>query len=279
MDGYNLDPNMLVSALSNKDNDSLGGGNGLLWIFLLILFWGGNGYGFGGRGQEGNAAVEGQVEAALAKAQASGASDNAILSAIAGNHEAISTLAGITGTNFSQVDSAIRGLERGLCDLGYKNGQDTASILASITSGNSAIASQLAECCCNTQRSIDASRYDMATGFASLSKELGDCCCNTQRAIDGVNYNLATSTATLQNNMDKNFCSLSREVERRIDEAQMENRTGFQSIRDMFVNDKIETLQKEVQLQQFQNSQQAQSSALKEYIDQVVKCSAKPVQP
>lgn len=278
MEGYNLDPNMLVSALTNRDNDGLGGGNGLLWIFLLILFWGGNGYGFGGN-RGGDAAVEGQVEAALAKAQAEGASDSSILAAIAGNHEAIGTLASVTGTNFSQVDSAIRGLERGLSDLGYKSGQDTASILASITSGNSAIASQLAECCCNTQRSIDSAKYDMATGFASLSKELGDCCCNTQRAIDGVNYNLATSTATLQNNMDKNFCSLSREIERRVDEAQMENRSGFQSIRDMFVNDKIETLQKEVQLQQFQNSQQAQSSALKEYIDQVVKCSAKPVQP
>ena len=69
-----LDPNMLVSALANKDNDGLGGSNGLLWIFLLILFWGG-GTGFGNRG--GDAAVEGQVEAAIAKAEARGLSDTA----------------------------------------------------------------------------------------------------------------------------------------------------------------------------------------------------------
>lgn len=40
MEGYALDPNMLVNALTSKDNDAVGG-NGLLWIFLLILFGGG----------------------------------------------------------------------------------------------------------------------------------------------------------------------------------------------------------------------------------------------
>ena len=39
MEGYALDPNMLVNALTSKDNDAVGG-NGLLWIFLLILFGG-----------------------------------------------------------------------------------------------------------------------------------------------------------------------------------------------------------------------------------------------
>ena len=53
-----LDPNMLVSTLANKDNDGIGG-NGLLWIFLLILFWGG-GNGFNNN-RGGNAAVEGQI--------------------------------------------------------------------------------------------------------------------------------------------------------------------------------------------------------------------------
>ena len=37
MEGYTLDPNMLVNALT-KDNGDAVGGNGLLWIFLLILF-------------------------------------------------------------------------------------------------------------------------------------------------------------------------------------------------------------------------------------------------
>ena len=40
MEGYALDPNMLVNALASKDNDVVGG-NGLFWIFLLILFGGG----------------------------------------------------------------------------------------------------------------------------------------------------------------------------------------------------------------------------------------------
>ena len=41
-------------------------------------------------------------------------------------------------------------------------------------------------------------------GFCNLSSQLADCCCTTQRAIDGVNYNMATNTCTLQNTMNNN---------------------------------------------------------------------------
>lgn len=248
MEGYTLDPNMLVNALASKDNDGISGNNGLLWIFLLILFGGGGfgGWGYGNRAAGAlinDASIAGQIEAALAKAQAAGLSDSTILTAIGGNKESINSLAAYTATNFSQVDSALRGLERGLCDLGYRMGQDTASVMAAISQGD-----------------------------AALSRQLSECCCNTQRAIDSVNYNMATNFGALTNNIDKGLCALSHQVDSKIDMAQMENRAGFQSIRDMFTADKIANLQRELEISQFQNSQQAQTQVLKDYVASYFGC-------
>lgn len=243
MEGYALDPNMLVSALTNRDNDTFGGNNGLLWIFLLLLF-GGNGWGAFGRNGEviNDSAITGNIEAALNKAQANGCSNDLILTAINGNKEAISTLGNTLGFNYNQIDNALRGLERGLCDLGYKLGTDTARIISEINSGN-----------------------------AALTKQLSDCCCSTQRAIDGVNYNMATGFANLQNNMDRSFCNLERNIDNKLDAQTTEMRAGFQGIRDYLTNEKIESLQLELQATQlsFQNAQQTQT--LKDYISSICK--------
>ena len=109
MEGYTLDPNMLLNALTSKDNDAVGG-NGLLWIFLLILFGGGGfggwGYGRGANEVINDASISGQIEAALAKAQAAGLSDSTLLTAIGGNKEAINGLASLTACLLYTSDAA-----------------------------------------------------------------------------------------------------------------------------------------------------------------------------
>ena len=235
-----LDPNMLVSALANKDNDGLGGSNGLLWIFLLILFWGG-GTGFGNRG--GDAAVEGQVEAAIAKAEARGLSDTAVLNAIQGNKEAVAQIANTLGIQFEAVRSTLASMTNGICELGYKLGQDTASLMSAISGGNASLSRQLADCCCATQRSMDSIKYDMATGF-----------CN-------VNTNIDKSTFHLERYIDKKF-----------EQAQFENRAGFQGIRDYLVGEKIATLQSDLQAAQLVLQNNAQTQAIMNYIDS--KCTS-----
>lgn len=241
-----LDPNMLVSTLANKDNDGLGG-NGLLWIFLLILFWGGgNGFGYN-RG--GNAAVEGQIEAAIAKAEAKGLSDTAILSAIQGNKESIAQISNTLGVQFEAVRSTLASMTNGICDLGYKLGQDTASLMSAISGGNASLSRQLADCCCATQRSIDAVKYDMASGF---------CQTNT--------------------NIDKSTFHIERYVDKKFEQAQFENRAGFQGIRDYLVGEKINALQNELQSAQLALQNNSQTKALMDYIDS--KCvSAAPSTP
>lgn len=235
-----LDPNMLVSALANKDNDGLGGSNGLLWIFLLILFWGG-GTGFGNRG--GDAAVEGQVEAAIAKAEARGLSDTAVLNAIQGNKEAVAQIANTLGVQFEAVRSTLASMTNGICDLGYKLGQDTASLMSAISGGNASLSRQLADCCCATQRSMDSIKYDMASGF---------CQTNT--------------------NIDKSTFHLERYIDKKFEQAQFENRAGFQGIRDYLVGEKIATLQSDLQAAQLVLQNNAQTQAIMNYIDS--KCTS-----
>ena len=236
-----LDPNMLVSTLANKDNDGLGGGNGLLWIFLLILFWGGgNGFGNGG-----NPAVEGQIEAAIAKAGQKGLSDTAILNAIQGNKESIAQISNTLGVQFEAVRSTLASMTNGICDLGYKLGQDTASLMSAISGGNASLSRQLADCCCATQRGIDAVKYDMASGF---------CQTNT--------------------NIDKSTFQLERYVDHKFEQAQSENRAGFQGLRDYLVGEKINALQNELQSAQLALQNNSQTKALMDYIDS--KCTSTP---
>ena len=241
-----LDPNMLVSTLANKDNDGLGG-NGLLWIFLLILFWGGgNGFGYN-RG--GNAAVEGQIEAAIAKAEAKGLSDTAILSAIQGNKESIAQISNTLGVQFEAVRSTLASMTNGICDLGYKLGQDTASLMSAVSGGNASLSRQLADCCCANQRAVDAVKYDMASGF---------CQTNT--------------------NIDKSTFHIERYVDKKFEQAQFENRAGFQGIRDYLVGEKINALQNELQSAQLALQNNSQTKAIMDYIDS--KCvSAAPSTP
>ena len=240
-----LDPNMLVSTLANKDNDGIGG-NGLLWIFLLILFWGG-GNGFNNN-RGGNAAVEGQIEAAIAKAEAKGLSDTAILSAIQGNKESIAQISNTLGVQFEAVRGTLASMTNGICDLGYKLGQDTASLMSAVSGGNASLSRQLADCCCANQRAVDAVKYDMASGF---------CQTNT--------------------NIDKSTFHIERYVDKKFEQAQFENRAGFQGIRDYLVGEKIDALQNELQSAQLALQNNSQTKALMDYIDS--KCVAAPKTP
>ena len=87
-----MDENLIgniLGSLINRDNDcGMGGGNGAWWIIILLLFFTG---GFGGFGMNrGLAAPATQQDVAA-------------------------------GFNFNQLDNGIRGLERGMCQLGYDN--------------------------------------------------------------------------------------------------------------------------------------------------------------
>lgn len=195
---------MAVAPLTNG-NDGFGGNNGWEWIVLLaILFgWGGNGFGgFGGNGGNcrGTCATTEDVRSAV--------DQQTLISKL--DQQTYGMADSFTALN-NTLNSNFRGIDNAICTLGYQNQQ----------------------------------------GFSNLASQLAQCCCDVERSIDGVNYNMAKNTCDITNTINN--------TTRDIIENQNAN---SRSILDFLVKDKIETLQSENQALKLRASQEAQNTFL-----------------
>lgn len=132
-------------------NGNLGGGT-WTWVFLLfiLLAWGGNGFGFGGRND--NTAYQ----AGLTRAEL------------------------YDGLNFNQIENGIRGIQNGLCDGFYAQNttmlqgfsgiqRDLCQGFNNVNAGISNLGYQMQNCCCETNRNIDAVRYEAAKNTCDIT--------------------------------------------------------------------------------------------------------------
>lgn len=87
------------------------------------------------------------------------------------------------------------------------------------------------------------------SAIANLGYQNQQCCCDLKQAIGDVNYNMAAQTNILQNTVNNGF--------RDVIEAQ---NAGTQRIIDTITQDKIQSLQTELQSAQLQLSNQAQTT-------------------
>lgn len=131
------------------NNGNFGGGT-WTWVFLLfiLLAWGGNGFGFGGRNDA--------YQAGLTRAEL------------------------CDGFNFNQIENGIRGVQNGLCDGFYAqnttmlqgfNGiqRDMCQGFSTLNSGITNLGYQMQNCCCDTNRNIDAVRYEAAKNTCDIT--------------------------------------------------------------------------------------------------------------
>ena len=89
----------------------------------------------------------------------------------------------------------------------------------------------------------------LCNGFNTLGSQMANCCCDLKQGQGEINYNMAAQTNILQNTVN-NGC---RDV--------IENQTaGVQRIIDTITQDKIQSLQTELQSAQLQLSNQAQTT-------------------
>lgn len=134
--------------------DGCGFGGSGLWLFaILALMWGGGGL-FGNRyAQDGRVATVEDLN----------------------NSANFTRIESQVMNNGNRIEQKADAVYSGICDLGYemsKQFSDTRS--------------QLAACCCETQRAIDGVRYDGAINTAAL-KEAGTA--NTQKILDAISQN------------------------------------------------------------------------------------------
>lgn len=227
------------SALRNNGDDMWGGNNGLLWIFLLILF-GGGGWNFGNRAGNltNDAAVTGAIDAAIQKARADGLGEQAIMDAIRGNQTAIQTLATTFNTDIGNVQQALCALNGGIDKLSGQIGLSGQQVINAIQTGNMSLTQQLMSCCCDIKSLV-------------LEQE------------NNVRMATMEQTNTLSDRMRTGFA----ETHQLLDAQTAQMVAGFQSIKDMFTQNKIDTLQATVNQLQNNANNSAQTAYLQNYIN------------
>lgn len=195
-----------IAAVTN--NDGFGGNNG--WWILIILFalfggWGNRGWG-GYSGGDGSYVQPGYV----------------------------------LSQDFAILERKADGIQNGICSLGYDqlnqmNGINNNIFAAqtAITAQNTALASQLASCCCDSKNQV-------ATEFANLNYNLATQMCNTRQTV------VDQSQAIIAND-NANFRALNDRI------------TAMEMSRK---DEKIAELQAQLQTANFAASQSAQNEYL-----------------
>ena len=176
----------LLTGNNGRNGDGMFGDNGAWFIVLFLIFaafgWGGNGWG-GNRGNGSNG---------------SGALDNYVLASD------FATIQRQLGDGFNDLTSHSRYIQNGLCDGFYNQAQLINGVNTNIAGSTAALQSTLCQGFNGVNQGILTNGYATKDAIQGLSSQLASCCCATQRAIDGVNYNMATNTCSLQNTMNMN---------------------------------------------------------------------------
>lgn len=186
-EGYSLAD--IRAATGGDDRNGYDGqGNFLWWVLILFFLARGNGFGWGNEGMQG----------ALTRADL------------------------CQDMNFNQLENAVRGVQQGLCDgfyamnttmlqgfhgidnaictVGYQSAQLANGINANITEARFDAKS----CCCETNRNIDAVRYENARNTCDIVnaiKEDGAAtrALMTQNTIQDLRDRLQTAEAHISN--------------------------------------------------------------------------------
>lgn len=237
--------------LAMMNNGGLGGnfggwGGGILGFFLGLLFgngWGGFG-GFGGGNNAGAGFLANQIN--------NDSGRELLMNAINSNGEAsrsaIQSLATMLGQDFNLVNSAVQTLQNSLSTLAMQQAVSVPQIINSIQSGNSALASQLAQCCCENRLLTTQQGYEAQIRTLEQTNQLGAQADRNTNSIIG-----AINAQTIA--MNDQFCALKeRELQNKIDSltaantalrGQIDNANQTAQITG-YINSLIAPLQKEV---------------------------------
>lgn len=194
-----------------------GWGGGILGFFLGLLF----GNGWGGWGGFGNGFGGGAGAGFLSNQINNDSGRELLMNAINSNGEAsraaVQNLATALGQDFNLVNSAVQTLQGGLSSLALQQAVSVPQIINSIQSGNSALASQLCECCCSMRQ------LTVEQGYQNQIATLGQTNALTS-AIAGVNENIAANRAAQQlsdcqqtyaltDTMNRNYLALDNKID------------------------------------------------------------------
>lgn len=177
-----LDSSYLMGLMSGNNNGGFFGNNGgfqdIIALIVIAAIFGNGNFGFGGWGNNGN---NNSTEREM------------IMSAIQRNGVDLSQLASSLNCSVGRLDDAIGQVSTQLCNFAGQNGLSFQQVINSIQSGNAALASQIASCCCDVRTAIADSNYltergfcntnqTLAKGFSDIGYAFRDQTCNLEKA-------------------------------------------------------------------------------------------------
>ena len=141
--GGAMDGNLVAALMNGNNRNGNAYGYEWMWMILLWVLWGGNGWGgFGGRGM-------GSLPAELN----GDAGRQLLMNAIQGNGSAISQLA-------SSLNCSVQQIQTALCNIQAQSGLSAQQIINAVQSGNAQVLSQMASCCCDVRTAIERQGYE-----------------------------------------------------------------------------------------------------------------------
>ena len=201
--------NMTLGYLMGQEGNNNGGGfmnSEGMWIIVILAMLGfGNG-GFGGGGYGGNGAM---TRAEL-----------------------------YDGFAIQNIDSAVRGVQQGICDSTY-------ALTNSITSGFN-----------NTNMGMMQGFNGVDRGFCDLGRQISDCCCENRAAIADLKYNLATQ-----------FCNLGNQIQMQTRDIIDNANANAKGLMDFLVNEKLASKDARIVELTNQLSQSNQNAVIRAAID------------
>lgn len=212
---FSNSPSIADIAAVTDGNRNSGWGDGNGWWVLIILFalfgWGRGGYGFGGgQGCDTACATVGDVERGF-------------------NQQT-------TNQRFNAIDNAF-------AQVGYR----------SLEQANA------------TNQGIAQLGYQLQGDFCNLGTQLQQCCCDTQRSIDGVNYN-----------MSQGFCSVTNAISTAARDITENQNANYRALHDEIVANRMEDKNAQIQALQAQvqalNLAQSQANQNQYLVDQLRPC-------
>lgn len=227
---HDYDPAMLMSLMNGNNGFGCNGGWFWIWIILLFFINGGNGFGFGRNNGAGFVANELNNDA----------NTSMLMQAINGNKNAINSLSTTLHCDVNTLQSALNVINSSVDKLSGDVKLSSCEVINAITSGDAALASKLAECCCTTQRSIDSVNLNITKmGYENQLSNCNQTNTLTTAIKDGFNtlmsdnatkFNIIGSKIDAQTQIiNDKFCQLEmRELQNKVD-ALRDEKNALQS--------------------------------------------------
>jgi hypothetical protein len=187
-----VDTGYLLGMLNNGNNGGLFGGRGFEDIIALIIvaaIFGNGNFGFGGFGGNGANLVSSTAEREM------------LLSAIQRNGVDLSQLASTLNCSVGRLDDAIGQVATQICNLTGQVGMSSQQIINSVQFGNSQLANQIANCCCDIRQGISESNYLTERGFCNTNQILA-------KGFSDLGYADAQQTCELKQTANANTAAI-----------------------------------------------------------------------